>query len=143
MRCHTAALLAACLLFELLFPAARAHAQAAEPFKVVPIERPSKHRHRWAYLTLVGGAGLVGASFALSNRADDAYAQYLVTTDVPSIETLYDRAVHYDHLAHASLLTGETMIAAGLYLRFIRRAPSSARFTLDLQPSRCAVSCRF
>jgi hypothetical protein len=142
MRRLTAASLAACTLVQLLVPAAGAHAQAAEPFKVVPIETLPRHGHLWAYVSLAGGAGLIGASFAFSRRADDAYAQYLVTTDIPSIETLYDRAVRYDHLSHASLLTGETMIAAGLYLRFIRRPPS-ARLSLSLRPSRCAVSCRF
>lgn len=142
MRRHIAASLAACVIFQTLVPAASAHAQAAAPFKVVPIETPPRHGHRWAYVSLLGGAGLVGASFALSNRADDAYARYLVTTDVRTIETLYDRAVHYDHLAHASLLTGETLIAAGLYLRFIRR-PSAAHLSLRLEPTRCAVSCRF
>jgi hypothetical protein len=142
MRRVTAASLAASVLLQFVVPAARAQAQAAAPFKVVPIETPTRHSHVWAYVTLVGGAGLVGASFAFARRADDAYAQYLVTTDVPSIETLYDRAVRFDHLSHASLLTGETMIAAGLYLRFIRRPPS-ARLSLSLEPSRCAVSCRF
>lgn len=138
----TAASLAAFILLELLAPAARAHAQAAEPFPVVPIEAPQRRSHTWAYLSLLGGAGLVGVSFAFARRADDAYSAYLVTTDVTQIEVLYDRAVRNDHLSHASLLTGETLIAAGLYLRFIRRPPA-ARLSLTLLPSRCAVSCRF
>ena len=138
----TAASLAACILLEVLAPAARAHAQAAEPFPVVPIETPQRRNHTWAYLTMLGGAGLVGVSFTFAKRADDAYAEYLVSTDVNEIEVLYDRTTRNDNLSRASLLTGEAMIAAGLYLRFIRR-PSTARLSLDLQPSRCAFSYRF
>jgi hypothetical protein len=138
----TAAFLAACITFEILCPAARAHAQAAAPFQVVPVETPMRRSHTWAYLTMAAGAGLVGVSFTLANRADHAYADYLVSTDPVSIDLLYDRAVRNDHLSQASLLTGETLIAAGLYLRFIRR-PSAGRLSLSLVPSRCAVSCRF
>ena len=84
----------------------------------------------------------MGLSFTFAQRADDAYASYLVSTDTQELEILYDRAVRNDHLSHASLLTGEALIAAGLYLRFIRRPPA-ARLSLSLQPSRCALSCRF
>jgi len=138
----TAAFLAACIAFEILCPAARACAQAAEPFQVVPIETPTRRSHTWAYLTMVAGAGLVGISFTFANRADHAYADYLVATDPGAIDQLYDRAVRNDHLSQASLLTGETFIAAGIYIRFIRR-PSAGRLSLSLVPSRCAVSYRF
>jgi hypothetical protein len=138
----TAASLAACLLLETLIPAARAHAQAAEPFQVVPIATPAHRGHTWAYVSLLGGAGLIGVSFAFARRADDAYDEYLVTTDLERIDLLYDRAVRNDHLSHASLLTGEALIATGLYLRFIRRPPA-ARVSLSVEPSRCALSYRF
>jgi hypothetical protein len=138
----TAASLAACIVLELLCPAARAHAQAAEPFQVVPIEVPVRRGHTWAYLTLATGAGLVGISFTFSRRADDAYAEYLVSTDPGAIDVLYDRAVRLDHLSQASLLTGEALVAAGLYLRFIRR-PAAAHLSFSLLPSRCAVCYRF
>jgi hypothetical protein len=137
-----AACLAACIVLELLCPAARATAQAAEPFPVVAIEKRVQHRHTWAYLTLGTGAGLIGASFTFARRADEAYAEYVASTDVAALDALYDRAVRNDHLSQASLLTGEALIAAGLYMRFIRR-PAAGRFSLSVLPSRCVVSCRF
>lgn len=123
-------------------PAARAHAQAAEPFPVVPLETPVRRNHAWAYVTLAAGAGLIGLSFVFSGRADDAYAAYLVSTDLEELEVLYDRSVRNDHRAQASLLTGEVLLATGLYLRFIRR-PAPPRVSLALGPSRCALSWRF
>src|SRR5438552_2410203 len=80
--------------------------------------RPS---HAWAYGAMLGGAVLVGSSFAFAHRADDAYDRYLLSTDPGAIDRLYDRAVRNDHLSQAALLGGEALIATGLYLRFIRR----------------------
>jgi hypothetical protein len=138
----TAAALAALLTIQWVFPAARAHAQAAEPFPVVPLETQVSRRHTWAYVTLAGGAALVGLSFSFSHKADDAYDAYLVSTDPVEIQTLYDRAVANDHRAQVSLLSGEALIAAGLYLRFIRR-PGPSKVSLSLRPSRCALAYRF
>lgn len=138
----TAAALAALLTLQIAFPAARAHAQAAEPFPVVPLETAKPRRHTWAYLTLAGGAALVGLSFVYSGRADDAYEAYLVSTDQVEIQVLYDRAESNDHKAQATLLTGEALVAAGLYLRFIRR-PGPRKVALSIHPSRCALSYRF
>jgi hypothetical protein len=138
----TAALLAALLSIQFVLPAARAHAQAAAPFPVVPLEPPAKRRHTWAYLTIAGGAALIGFSFVLSDRADQAYEDYLVSSDPEEIQLLYDEAVRNDHYAQASLLTGEVMVAAGLYLRFIRR-PSPKRVSLTIAPTRCALALRF
>jgi hypothetical protein len=140
MRRFTCALLA--LVALQTTPAARALALAAAPFPVVPIENPKPRRHTWAYLSMAAGAGLVGLSFVYSRRADDAYNAYLESSDVTEIETLFDRAVHNDHVSQASLLTGEALIATGLYLRFIRR-PAPRRVSLTVMPSRCAVSFRF
>ena len=137
-----AAALAALLSLQLAFPAARAHAQAAAPFPVVPPEPKTEGHHAWAYVTLAGGATLVGLSFMFSGRADQAYDDYLATSDPDQIEILYDRAVHNDHLAQASLLTGEALLAAGLYLRFLRR-PAPRRVAVVLTPSRCALAWRF
>ena len=138
----TAACLAACLLLESLVPAAPAHAQAAAPFPVVPIEAPARRSHTWAYVTMAGGAGLIGMSFAFARRADEAYDAYLVSTDALVIDRLYDRAVRDDHLSQASVLCGEALLAVGLYVRFIRR-PAGPRLSLALEPSRCALSFRF
>lgn len=142
MHRRTAAALAAMLMSQMVFTAARSPAQAAESFPVVPLETVTQRRHTWAYVTLVGGAALVGSSFGFSGKADDAYAAYLVSTDPDEIQTLYDRAVANDHRAQFSLLTGEALIAAGLYLRFIRR-PAPRRVSLVILPSRCALSYRF
>ena len=142
MHIRIAAALAAFLTLTIVLTAARAHAQAAEPFPVVPLEAPASRRHTWAYITLAGGATLVGLSFAFSGKADDAYADYLVSTDPVEIQALYDRAVANDHRAQASLITGEVLIAAGLYLRFIRR-PGPSKVSLSFRPSRCALSYRF
>jgi hypothetical protein len=142
MTLGTSAALAALLTLQLTAPAARALAQAAEPFPVVPLATPAPRSHTWAYVTMAGGAALVGFSFAFSHRADDAYEAYLVSTDQDEIQTLYDRAVRNDHRAQAALLTGEALIAAGLYLRFIRR-PAPKRVSLTLGPSRCVLSYRF
>ena len=137
-----AALLAACVLCELMIPAARAHAQAAEPFPVVPIETQSKRHHFFAYITMVSGAGLIGASFVYSKRADETYAEYLASTDPETIDALYDQTTRYDHLSQASLLTGEVLLVTGLYLRFIHH-PSPKHVSLNVQPTRCWVACHF
>lgn len=142
MRRSARAVLAALLALELVAPAARAFAQAATPFPVVPAESSSPRRHTWAYLSLLSGAALIGVSFVYADRADDAYAAYLVSTDQEEIPVLYDRAVHNDHLAQASLITGEVLVAAGLYLRFIRR-PAPRRVSMSMGLSRCAVTWRF
>src|SRR5262245_35458580 len=143
MKRFAAVLLAACLMFELSVTAARAEPpQAVEPFPTVPLEIPEKHSHWVAYVAMLSGAGLVGASFAFTHKADQSYGDYLVSTDPDQIEVLYDRAAHYDHLSQASLLTGEALIATGLYLRFIRRPPSK-KVAFSIEPTRCAVSFRF
>jgi hypothetical protein len=137
-----AAVLAALLSLQLIVPAARAQAQAAAPVPVVPAEEKSGGHHVWAYLTLAGGASLIGLSFVYSNRADEAYADYLESSNPAEIDQLYDQAVRNDHYAQATLLTGEAMLAAGLYLRFIRH-PSPKRVSLNLAPTRCALALHF
>ena len=138
----TAAILAASIALQLFDPAASADAQAAGSFRAVPITPPPRRHHAWAYATLAGGASLVGLSFMFSRRADDAYAAYLVSTDPEQIQVLYDRAVRNDHLSQASLLTGEVLVAAGLYFRFIRR-PGPARVSLSVHPTRWAACYSF
>ena len=86
-------------------------------------------------------AGLAVLALALG-RQWPSYAAYLVSTDQTEIQRLYDRAVSNDHRAQASLITGEALIATGLYLRFIRR-PGPKRASFLLGPSRCALSYRF
>jgi len=87
-------------------------------------------------------AGLIGLSFALTARANDAYDDYLVATDPARAEHFYDRTKHYDRLSAASLLTGEALVATAVWLRFLHHRPTS-RLTLVAEPDRCAVALRF
>jgi len=142
MRRLTAASIAASLLVACLEPAACAAARAAGPFEVVPVEAPARPSRTWAYASLLAGAGLVGLSFAVTDRANHSYDDYLRATDPDEVRRLYDEAERYDRLSAAALLTGEALVIAGVYLRFLRRPPGS-RVTLSLDASRCAVSLRF
>jgi hypothetical protein len=123
-------------------PAARAHAQAAAPFPEVPLVEPSRQSHTLAYLSMVGGVGLVVASFTIADRANQTYAEYLASTDPVQINELYDRTVTLDRWASATLLGGEALMATGLYLRFLRRPPP-AHLRVALLPGRCALALRF
>ena len=122
--------------------AARADAQAASPFPVVPMEPETQPSHRWAYAALGGGAALVGSSFLISHQADRAYARYLVETDPGRIDALYDETVRDDWLARGALIGGEALIATGLYLRFLRHGQPS-RVSLAIDSRRCALAWRF
>jgi hypothetical protein len=141
MKPFLAALLAAGLLVP-LFPAARARAQAAVPFERVSLERPPGRPHRLAWTCLATGAGLVGASFAITDRANRAYDEYLRSTEPDEIGRLYDRAVRDDRLSAAALLTGEALLATGIWLRFLHRPPPS-RLAVVVESDRCALSLRF
>jgi hypothetical protein len=151
-----AAFLAASLAAQIFLPAVCASAQAAAtfeagtdvappaagPFEVVPQESPPDGTHRLAWASLLTGAGLVGLSFALTDRANQSYDDYLVATDPGRAEHLYDRATRYDRLSAASLLAGEALVASAVWLRFIRPRPAP-RLTLVAEPDRCAVALRF
>jgi hypothetical protein len=137
-----ATLVAALLVVTEIVPAARARAQAADPFPVIPLKSSPQGNHLLAYGSLIAGAGLIGASFALAKKADQTYDDYLAATDPSTIQHLYDQTVHYDRLSSGALLSGEVLIAAGLYLRFLRRSPDS-RLGFDLGPQRCAATLRF
>jgi len=142
MRRLIAATMAAGLLVGDLGTAVCAPAQTAAPFAPVTIPTPARASHRWAYLTLLGGAALVGGSFYFSNRADQVYDDYRLETDPGRIEQLYDETVRNDWLSRGTLLGGEALIATGLYLRFIRR-PHGRAVGLELGPERCALALRF
>jgi hypothetical protein len=142
MKCIVAAVLAASLLTELLVPAACAARQAADPFEPVPVEPAARAPHRLAYASLLTGAGLAGLSFALTDRANHRYADYLAATDPAAISRAYDEAVRLDRVSAAALLTGEALIAVGAWLRFLQR-PARPRLALTVDSGRCAVSLRF
>ncbi len=142
MKRGTAAGFAAVLTCSTLLTAACACAQAAEPFPEVPLPPPAVRPHRWAYASMVAGAGLVAGSFAFERRADEAYARYLASTDPARIEDEFRRARHNDQLSSAALFGGEALVAFGLYLRFLRH-PASDRLSLEWRGDRCALSLRY
>ena len=117
-------------------------ALAAGPFQEVPLPPPVHTSHTWSNLTLIAGAGLIGASFALSRRADESYDAYLLATDPDRIGDLYDRTITYDRLSSGSLLAGEAFLAAGVYFRFLT-PPHGAHASLQLTPRRCGLSLGF
>ena len=137
-----AAMIVALLIAQIVIPAASALAQAAEPFPEVTLPHPSARSHRWAYVTMLAGAGLGAASFVFEDHADDAYNSYLASTDPEEIVGLYDRAHHYDQLSTAALVGGELLFATGLWMRFLRRGTSD-RLAMEWRPNRCALSLRF
>ena len=142
MKSGSAAAFAVVLLGLLLCPAAGAFAQAAEPFPEVPLPQPTSRSHWVANLTLLTGAALIGASFAFENEADQAYDQYLLATDADEIEQLYDRSRQFDQYSAASLVTGEVLLATGIWARFLRR-PRAERVSFQIRPDRCALALRF
>ena len=136
------AALAAVLTCAALQPAARALAQAADPFPEVPLPSPPRHSNTWAFVSFASGATLIAASFGLADAADRRYSDYLRATDPGRIEDLYNDAVLFDRVSGASVLTGEVLIATGVYLAFLRH-PAPSRLGLALEPSRCGLSLRF
>ena len=137
-----AALAAAVLACAAALPAARALAQAAGPFPEVPLPAPQRHSHTWALVSFASGAALLAGSFGIADAADHRYVDYLHATDPARIKDLYDEAVLFDRVSSASVLTGEVLIATGIYLTFLRH-PAPSHLGLALEPSRCAVSFRF
>ena len=123
-------------------PAARALAQAADPFPEVPLPAPPRHSNTWALVSFASGATLIAASFGIADAADRRYADYLRATDPARIEDLYNEAVLFDRISSASVLTGEVLIATGVYLAFLRH-PAPSHLGLALEPSRCGVWLRF
>jgi len=123
-------------------PAARAQAQAAGPFPEVPLPAQSHHSNTLAILSLGTGAALIAGSFAIADAADRRYSDYLRATDPAKINDLYDEAVLFDRVSGAAVITGEVLIATGIYLAFLRH-PAPSHLTFALEPSKCGVSLRF
>ena len=137
-----AAITAAILALGTIDPAVLAPARAAGPSVGIPSVNPPRQSFAWAYASLATGTALIGGSFAFASGANRTYREYLAASDPAVIERLYDRTVRYDRLSSGSLLTGEVLVAAGLYLRFLRRPPDT-RWGLELDPQRCALALRF
>jgi len=101
-----------------------------------------RHSNTWAIVSLASGAALVAGSFAVADAADRRYADYLRATDPDRIQDLYNEAVLFDRVSAGSILTGEVLIATGIYLAFLRH-PAPSRLSFALEPSKCGVSLRF
>lgn len=130
----------------ILTGAASAHAQAAQSFPEIKTRQPTRTSHKWAYVSMVAGAGLIAASFPLANKADDLYDQYHFATDPDEIDHLYDETIRYDWYARGALIGGEVLMGFGLYLRFIRQPRTDkpeATLDLRLEPGRCALAWSF
>jgi hypothetical protein len=138
-------------------PGTRAHAQPPATFEEVVLPTREGPSYFWAYASMVGGAALAGTSFVLKDKADERYDLYLESTDPDEITRLYDETITLDRLSAASLITGEVLVALGLYLRFAKRGGSNAiqvgasrpatdsapALGVELRPSRWALSLRF
>ena len=143
MKRIVAAALAAVLALGSVPPAAAdASDPAAEPFPVVALPAAPARSHRAAWLSLGAGAGAIGASFVLHDQANQRYHDYLVATDPARLDELFDRSVRLDRFSGGSLLAGELLLATGVYLRFLRVAPSS-RLALVAAPGRWSATWRF
>ena len=120
-----------------------APAPAPSPFPTLPLHPVAPpHSHLRAYALMAAGAGLVGVSFAWQDHANRVYDEYLAATEPDRIRILYDRTAHYDRLSSSALIGGETLIAGGLWLRFLHH-PALERLRLAAAPGRCALALRF
>ncbi len=142
MRRIAAALLLASLLIAEITTAVCAHAQTAVAFQPVELEQPPRRSHWVGTATLVTGLVLISASFPLASAADRRYEEYLTETEPGTIEDRFQGVIRADRLAAVSLVSGEVLLATGVWLRFIRRAPES-RLSLAASADRCAVTLRF
>jgi hypothetical protein len=122
----------------LLAVAVCASARTAFGFETLERLRPLPQPHRAAYACALLGAGLVAASFPLTDAADRRYVEYEHETNPSAIEGRWNATVHADHLASGALLGGESMLVAAVYLRFLR-SPPNAPVALRIRPASCAL----
>ena len=112
------------------------------PFETVPLPSSQRQGHLLAYSSMLVGAGMIGASFVFSDKANQKYDQYLVATDPDEIDRLYDETVRLDKISSGALIGGEVLMALGLYLRFLRH-PAESRVQVSVAPTRCTLGVRF
>lgn len=145
MRTRVAALLVAVLASGT--PAATAWAQAspapadtASPFEVVARASTPRPSSKWAWITAIAGAALVGVSFPLADAADRRYDEYLAETDVTRIDERFRATQHMDRLASGALLAGEGLLGTAVWLRFVR---GERRVALGVGADRCMLAVSF
>jgi len=119
---------------------APAPADTASPFEVVPRSVTPRHSMKWSWITAIAGAALVGASFPLADEADRRYDAYLKETDVNRLDERFHATQRMDRLASGALLTGESLLATAVWLRFVR---ADRRVALDVRTDRCTVAVSF
>ena len=74
-------------------------------------------KRTWLRLSLIGiGAALTGSAAILRREGDRWYERYQLSSDPDRIPGYYDKTIHYDRLASASLGVGQVAITAGLFL---------------------------
>jgi len=137
MRRCLAAILAAMIVW-----GAPAAALADGPFETVPIAPHVKHPHTGAYTCFAAGVAAIAGSFSLARRADREYDRYLLAESPEDIHARFADTRRLDQWSSGALLGGEALVAAGIYLRFLRR-PSPAPVTFVVEPGSCAVRWRF
>lgn len=142
MRFVAALLAVAVALLPIVPPAVASDAPAAEPFPAVPLPAPPPRSTAVSWIALGAGAGMLATSFVVHDRANRSYGDYLTSTDPDRLDRLYDRAVLLDRVSGASLITGEVLLATGIYFRFLQ-TPRPARVALWIGPGRAAAQWRF
>ncbi len=142
LRRWAAALMLASVVSGMPNGAACAWARAAEPFEVVPRPPADRQHHRAALACALVGAGLIAASFPLSDLADRRYAAYLAESEPSAVEERYRATVRADRMASGSLLVGEGLLVTAVWLRFVHRS-REPRAGLVVGPDRCALLVRF
>lgn len=102
---------------------ARGGVATIELRRVAPAHPPEPARGRpllkrtWVRLSLIGiGAALTGSAAILRREGDRWYDRYQASSDPDKIPGYYDKTIHYDRLASASLGVGQVAISAGLFL---------------------------
>jgi hypothetical protein len=123
-------------------PAAPTPAAAPAAFPQQTFHVAARHGHRLAYVAIVTGAALVGASFAITHHADQIYDHYLTVTTPEQAQQLYDSTRRWDQLSTATLLTGEGLVLAGLWFRFLGH-DAMHPMSVGLSTAGCALSLSF
>ncbi|HKQ18970.1 MAG TPA: hypothetical protein VJW75_04420 [Candidatus Eisenbacteria bacterium] len=87
------------------------------PDPLPTVKRKPIWRRTWVRLSLIGiGAALTGSAAILRREGDRWYERYQASSDPDVIPVYFDKTVHYDRLASASLGTGQVAITLGLLL---------------------------
>ena len=78
------------------------------------------YRKGWFQWTLIGiGAALSGAAIVFHHQGDQAYDEYLRSSNVSEIPGLYDDAVRYDRWAAVSLGVGQAALLVGGFVLLV------------------------